>query len=245
MKHGPFTHDCIVFPNKIKPQKVQMPLPIYLLADSQLLFWHQNQEPFLASVRRLLKATEPNVAYLGASNGDEPQFFEIFQSAMESAGIRHSRHIRARPDEASLAFLRHADLILLAGGDVKRGWEAFECAGILPMLEKRYREGSLLMGISAGAMQLGTWSWEGDLPEPGKLFKTLGLVPAVISPHMEPHWPCLHLAMELSQNGEDAFLGIPSGGGVIHHPDRRFESLRRKAYWLSNPHATPNFFSTL
>jgi hypothetical protein len=50
--------------------------PIFLLSDSQLLFWREEDVPFLERVRKAIEEEEPGkeirAAYIGASNGDAP-----------------------------------------------------------------------------------------------------------------------------------------------------------------------------
>ena len=94
-------------------------------------------------------------AYLGASNGDRPEFYEIFKAALGNVGWTDCRMITSAfsPDER--AWLESARLILLAGGDVRLGWETFGRTGIKEVLLTRYAQGAVLIGISAGAVQLG------------------------------------------------------------------------------------------
>ena len=199
--------------------------PIFLLADSQLLFWRDEEgHRFLDRVRALIDADEPGRplkgAYLGASNGDAPEFYDLFLASMAEIGIRDCRHVPARPSPEDLAFLDEADLILLAGGDVRQGWTAFEESGVKDKLGERYYAGALLIGISAGAIQLGLKGWDEEGP-----FDTLRLVPFVVDAHGEPDWPELHRV--LPKAGEHARgFGIPSGGGALYHPDYSVEPVR-------------------
>ncbi len=201
--------------------------PIYLLADSQLLFWRDEEgRRFLDRARELIAADEPGrpprAAYLGASNGDAPEFYALFLSAMAEIDIRDCRHIPAQPTAEDLAFLEDADLILLAGGDVRRGWEAFTEAGLKERLAARYYAGAVLMGVSAGAVQLGLKGWDEDGTE---TFDTLSLVPFVVDAHDEPSWSGLLRAV--SKAGEHTRgLGIPTGGGALYHPDYSVEPVR-------------------
>jgi peptidase E len=200
--------------------------PIYLFADSQLLFWRVENRLFLQDLRDLLDEEEPlpdpKAAYLGASNGDAPEFYELFRAAMEAIGIRTCRQILSEPDAADRDFLREADLILLAGGDTERGWKAFETAGIGQSLIERYYGGALLIGVSAGAVQLGLKGWDA---EGGRSFDTLRLVPFVVDVHDEPSWG--QLARAVSRAGEHAKgFGIPTGGGALYHPDYSVEPIR-------------------
>jgi hypothetical protein len=200
--------------------------PIFLLADSQLLFWREEGEPFLARARALLAADdpggEPRAAYFGASNGDAPEFYELFVGAMAEIGIRNCRMIPAEPADEDRAWLAGADLILLAGGDVARGWDAFQHAGLPEKIVERYYGGALLVGVSAGAVQLGL---KGSSEDGGRTFDTFRIVPFVVDAHDEPGWA--RLQRLVPKAGEYARgVGIPSGGGVLYHPDYSLEPIR-------------------
>jgi hypothetical protein len=205
--------------------------PIFLLADSQLLFWRDEEgNRFLDRARTLIEAdlagNEPGrpirAAYLGASNGDAPEFFDLFVGAMGEIGVRDCRHIPARPSPEDLAFLDQADLILLAGGDVRRGWTAFEESGVKDKLTERYYAGAVLIGVSAGAVQLGL---KGSDEEGSQTFDALRLVPFVVDAHDEPSWT--RLLRLVPKAGEHARgFGIPSGGGALYHPDYSVEPVR-------------------
>jgi hypothetical protein len=202
--------------------------PIILLADSQLLFWREGDEPFLRRVRALLDADEerarraPRAAYLGASNGDAPEFYQLFVAAMEQIEVRDCRHLPAQPAAEDLEFLAAADLILLAGGEVRRGWDAFKAAGLDQKLVERYYGGALFVGVSAGAVQLGLKGWD----ETGeRTSDMLRIVPFVVDVHDEPSWG--RLLQLVPKAGEHARgLGIPSGGGALYHPDYSVEPVR-------------------
>ncbi len=202
--------------------------PIFLLADSQLLFWREGEASFLRRARALIDADEenagraPRAAYLGASNGDAPEFYQLFVAAMEQIEIRDCRHLPAQPAAEDLEFLAAADLILLAGGEVRRGWDAFKAAGLDQKLVERYYGGALLVGISAGAVQLGLKGWD----ETGeRTSDMLRIVPFVVDVHDEPSWG--RLLQLVPKAGEHARgLGIPSGGGALYHPDYSVEPVR-------------------
>jgi cyanophycinase-like exopeptidase len=206
------------------------PKPLFLLADSSLLFWRRGDKPFLDCLHTLTRADAGaaplRAAYLGASNGDEPSFYELFVGAMELAGISHCRMIPSRPSDEDLAWLARAHVILLAGGDPLLGWETFQRNGVESLLRERYREGAILMGISAGAMQLGARAWRED-PPPGELslFPVLGLAPFIIGVHEAPEWKELKRAMQAAGPGAHG-IGIPLGGGALVHPDGTLEPVR-------------------
>lgn len=200
--------------------------PIFLLADSQLLFWRGEESSLLDRVRSLLDEEEPlpdpKAAYLGASNGDAPEFFDLFTAAMAGIGIRTCRHIPSDPTDDDIAFLKEADLVLLAGGEVGRGWRVFERTKIKDRLVERYYGGAVLLGVSAGAIQLGLKGWD-EASE--RLIDTLRLVPFVVDVHDEPSWS--RLLKAVPKVGEHARgFGIPTGGGAVYHPDYSVEPVR-------------------
>ena len=203
--------------------------PIFLFADSQLLFWHTEEGLLLDRVRQTLSvelADGPlKAAYLGASNGDVHEFFELFVAAMEGIGITDCRMIPTMPSPEDEAYLSQANVILLAGGDPWRGWQVFKENGLIERLIERYYAGAVLIGISAGAMQLGLKGWSEHPQLPHKTFDTLKIVPYVIDAHQEPNWYLLRQVVREMGEGVRG-LGIPMGGGVIFHPDWSIEPVR-------------------
>ncbi|QRN99528.1 Type 1 glutamine amidotransferase-like domain-containing protein [Archangium violaceum] len=203
--------------------------PLFLLADSSLLFWRSGDKPFLERLRLLTDADLAvgpiRAAYLGASNGDEPAFFDIFTAAMELAGISHCRMIPSRPTAEDRDWLARAHVILLAGGDPLLGWKSFQENGLEAVLRERYLDGAVLMGISAGAMQLGTRAWSESGPGPEALFPVLGLAPFLVGVHEQPDWTELKRAVRGAGPGARG-IGIPAGGGALLHPDQTLEPMR-------------------
>jgi hypothetical protein len=59
------------------------------------------------------------------------------------------------------------------------------------------------------------------------MFDVFGLAPALIDVHDEQHeWARLSSIVHMLE-GDTTGLGIPSGGGLLVHPDGTFEALRR------------------
>jgi peptidase E len=206
--------------------------PIFLLADSQLLFWRGTDKNLLTHLQTLLadKIAEgtTKAAYIGASNGDDPTFYDIFLAAMAGLDINDCRMIPVDLSEADHAYLEEADVVLLAGGSIKRGWAAFEKNGLIGRIVERYYNGAILIGVSAGAVQLGLRGWPDSGTPHEEIFHTFQLVPVVIDVHDEPEWSRLKQVVE--KVGHPARgVGISSGGGLILHEDRSLEVLRHAA----------------
>lgn len=208
------------------------PQPLYLLADSQLLFWKRHDRLLLEAAFDGLDRDKPlSAAYIGASNGDRPEFYEVFEAAMDAVGITDRRMIVSSFDGPDRAFVESAQLIVLAGGDVRLGWNTFEETGMKEAILDRHAEGAVLVGISAGAVQLGRYGIA-ETPESlgADVFDVFNLVPMVIDVHDEQNeWARLQRTMQ-SLNAAATGLGIPSGGGVVVHPDATIEALRRPAH---------------
>ncbi len=192
--------------------------PIYLLADSRLLFESRaDGSRFLDDIVSNAGVKKPSVAYIGASNGDNPDFYHgIFSPAFESADVGERRMIVSRPSAEDSLFLEQADIILLAGGSVEMGWRTFEGNGFRSLIEQRYLGGALLIGISAGAVQLGRG---GVTDDESAVLATFGLVPLYVGVHEEREdWKSLRRALSLMEPPLHA-VGIPAGGGVMCHDD--------------------------
>jgi cyanophycinase-like exopeptidase len=206
--------------------------PLYLLADSQLLFWKRHDRLLLdAALDGLARDTPLHAAYIGASNGDQPEFYEIFEAAMDALGITDRRMIDSSFGPDDHAFLERARLIVLAGGDVRLGWNTFEKTGMKDVIMDRRAKGAVLVGISAGAVQLGRYGIAGTPQSPvTDLFGVFELVPMVIDTHDErAEWARLSRAIQLLK-GAATGLGVPSGGGAIVHADTTIEPLRYPAH---------------
>ncbi|MGB3180912.1 MAG: Type 1 glutamine amidotransferase-like domain-containing protein [Cyclobacteriaceae bacterium] len=218
--------------------------PIYLLGDSRLLFTDQfsndgfssndsrsKNPPVFADIPDLF-ISDPNeettkdslsAAYIGASNGDEPAFYELFCEAMNRLGIKTHYFIRSSFTTDELDKLKNAHVIMLAGGDTAIGWKAMLDRGVPDILLECYSNGAVLMGISAGAIQLG---WQVFTAEPvGHIEFTDGLklAPFLVSAHEEnPEWPLLQQLVTESKSISRG-IGLPYGGALVYYPDGEAE----------------------
>jgi len=205
--------------------------PLYLFADSQLLFWKRQGRLLLETIVEQTAAEAPRAAYIGASNGDRPEFYEIFAAAMQSVGVVDRRRIDSTFSPDDRFFLESAHIILLAGGEVRVGWDVFERTGLKDAILARYAKGAVLVGISAGAVQLGRQAIvEAAGSAASELLDVLNLINAVVDVHDERNdWGRLSSTIHLLE-GTAVGLGIPTGGGVVVHPDGEIEPLRHPAH---------------
>jgi hypothetical protein len=217
---------------KIKELKAMRSIkPIFLFADSQLLFWRTKEGLFLDRLRKTVEEDkerpegELKAAYIGASNGDKPEFFDIFVSAMKQIDVTLCRHITAKPSTNDYTFLRTADIVLLAGGSIVKGWNAIKKTELQQKIMDCYHNGALLVGISAGAIQLGLRGWRQTKKIPKDIFPTFQIVPAILDAHDEADWEYLR-SVVVYMGETNRGYGIPAGGGAVYHADWSFEAIR-------------------
>lgn len=198
--------------------------PLYLLADSQLLF-RQGEDGVSDRIRADLSSSDPKAAYIGASNDDKLEFYDLFTAAMQIMGVSQCRMVPSRLGDEDKAFLQEAELVVLAGGDVEVGWRVFEQNGLKDVISRKRYEGTTLVGVSAGAIQLGLGSLtQAEQPKALNLF---GFAPFFVSAHDETdEWFDLRALVNLGHPGVRG-VGIPTGGGAIYSPDGTLEPIRR------------------
>ncbi|HZO12267.1 MAG TPA: Type 1 glutamine amidotransferase-like domain-containing protein [Polyangiaceae bacterium] len=171
--------------------------PIFLLADSSLLFSNAAHGGALRDrIRSAVGDDDPSAAFLG-----EPEAVELFDAAMDALGIAKRRAIGARYSAMDDMCLRAADLIVLGGGDLARGWERVGAGDVKDAITRRYLEGAVLVGVSAGAILLGVGS------------EALRMVPFAIEAHAEEDdWRHLRTLVTESTIG----IGIPFGAAAVY-----------------------------
>ncbi len=183
-------------------------------------------------IRDLVGKERPRAAYLQASGRDDCGLFTACKEAMGLGGVEDCRMISPSLPRDELAYLETADIIFLAGEDVQAGWADFEASGLAGLISRRYNEGALLVGISAGSTQLGQYGWRED-GDGYSIFETIRLVPFVVGVRGEAcAWESLKKAV-VASGGRTHGIGIPSGGGIMYHADRSIEALRLAAFELS------------
>eukprot|EP01006_Ploeotia_vitrea_P031595 TRINITY_DN63923_c0_g1_i1.p2 TRINITY_DN63923_c0_g1~~TRINITY_DN63923_c0_g1_i1.p2 ORF type:complete len:240 (+),score=23.39 TRINITY_DN63923_c0_g1_i1:311-1030(+) len=217
---------------------------IFLLADSSPLFTSpDNTSPLCQAVQHIVasKGTPPNreirASYIGESNGNNEDFYGIFEGAVAHANqgktvklvpkmIRISQGQTAAKaatldhrSSESLAWLSSSSLVLLAGGDTYEGFAAMDKKGILHVLQEKILpdSGKVVIGISAGACQLAKHFMkhenEDDVPSEVETCIGLGCVDYIVDVHDENRkWATLR---QVAKHVGGTGLGIPMQG-VVH-----------------------------
>jgi hypothetical protein len=144
---------------------------------------------------------------------------------MESMEISDCRMVPSQPSREDSVFLEKAGLIVLSGGDVERGWHVFEQNGLKELLPRLRYDGAVLIGVSAGAVQLGLGHLSNAAqPKQIDLFR---FAPFYVGAHDEGNdWFDLRALVNLSRS-DTRGIGLPAGGGAVYHPDGTLEPLRK------------------
>jgi cyanophycinase len=199
---------------------------LYLLAGGR---GGGNMAPILQAVFADIGVPSPTIAYVGAANGDNPEFYERMAGMLKQ--VARCRIVQAItcPDDAdveiALNTLKSADAVFVSGGDVEAGMEVLNKRGIAGVFTELYGQGRLLFGVSAGSIMLAKeWvRWTDPEDEStAELFPCLGVAPVLCDTHGEgDDWEELKAAVQLCPGGALGY-GITSGtclrikpGGVV------------------------------
>jgi cyanophycinase-like exopeptidase len=118
----------------------------------------------------------------------------------------------------ALYVLRSARLLVLPGGSPTRLLAALQATGAAQAVADVLAGGGVVMGASAGAMVLGSWTVLPDAPGGPTAAPALGLVPGVL---VVPHWtayddrPDWMTAVRGAVPEDVRVLGLPEASGVV------------------------------
>lgn len=193
--------------------------PLVLLADSQLLFAGPNSTGFLAWLSAIV--TGKRGVYVGASNGDVADYYQMGRDAFSSLGAQLDWQ-SMRDDALSADY----NFYLLAGGDVAQGWRYLGIPAVNNALQAAREKGALFLGVSAGAMHL-AHAFTSVVDEP-KVF--LGWMDVVVAVHEErQHWPTRQ-HWQKTATALLPLLCIPMGGGLVWQEEQAF-AIGKGAHW--------------
>jgi peptidase E len=194
--------------------------PIYLLAGGN---WRKSNAlmPVFENILAETERKRPQVAYIGAANGDDPSFFDFFKSFLGNAGSANVYQIFLARDQADIkaahAMLSEADAVFVAGGDVEEGMYWLDRHNLVSFMRERYQQGALFFGLSAGSIMLGGhWvRWNNPTDDSSaSLFACMRVASIVCDTHAEEDdWEELKVAVKLLGN-DGVGYGIPTGGCI-------------------------------
>lgn len=198
------------------PARPRPPRRLYVAASSNPLFigpWFTSEvRDAIVAAMQARGSGSPIAAYIGACNGDLADYFSICQAAvgrlslpLPCAHVNASEHGR----DACVAAVQRAALVVIGGGDVQLGWDAMQRKGLDLAVAGAAEAGSVLLGISAGAIIMGSHGYSGKDDEFVDPFPTLNLCPHIFGAHEEAEeWRDLRRAVGASPEGAQPRLGI-------------------------------------
>ena len=161
---------------------------------------------------------KPEIAYIGAANGDSIVFYKMMKSLLMRAGAGKVVFVRLAKEKINIAevknILSSSDVVFLSGGEVEDGINWLKKHRLDEFLKELYDDNKQFVGVSAGSIMLGShWvRWEDPKDdETSELFDCLGIVPEVFDTHAEDEdWVELKTVLRLMGDGARGY-GLPSG----------------------------------
>lgn len=211
-------------------------LPIYLLAGGPGAK-KQSPDPILQMALRELGKTKPSVAYIGAAHGDSLMFYLFIKRMITAAGagkIELVSLVKKKSDmDKARSIIQSADCIFVSGGDVNEGMRVLTERSVVPLIKNRYKEGALIIGVSAGSIMLAKqWiNWPDENNEASaELFPCMNIAPVLCDTHGEDDkWNELHSLMRLTEVDQIGY-GIPGGGAMRISMDGTVEAIGMPLY---------------
>jgi peptidase E len=206
--------------------------PVYLLSGDS--YHHRkSRDPLIREMLAETGRAHPSVAYIGTASGDDPVFFNVIKTLFERTGAGHVELVplaaRESNSENSQAILESADVVFISEGDVDLGMKTIRDRAIAGLIRRRYQEGAVLAGFSAGSILLSRqWvRWrDPDDDTTAESFDCIGVVPLVCDMHDEADgWEELKTLLRLRQVEGEVGYGIPTSMGLRVHPDHRVEAI--------------------
>jgi len=207
-------------------------LPIYLLAGGPGAK-RESPDPILQMALRETGKIKPSVAYIGAAHGDTLMFYLYIKRMITAAGagkVELVPLVKKKSDmQKAESIIQSADCIFVSGGDVKEGMRVLTERSVIQLIKKRYIEGALIIGVSAGSIMLAKqWiDWPDENNEASaEIFPCMNIAPVVCDTHgEEDEWNELYSLIRLIK-GDEIGYGIPSGGALRISTDGAVEAIR-------------------
>lgn len=197
--------------------------PLVLLSDSQLFFAQEYGGWMRERITDHIKGWQQlyghsDCVYGGASNNNEPAFFDLAASALKGMGATDCSFLKFSIKDLPNVEQTRPAVILLAGGDVLLGWQTLSKPDVRNWLTECWHQGCLLLGVSAGAIHLTQMIGLSQDGQPA-LFDFLKFFPVATMVHEEKDaWPSYSIYQQYiaDQKAHTPLpcLRIPFGGGV-------------------------------
>ena len=192
------------------------------MGPAMLIAHGMPDDDFHRRIFELVGREQPEVAYVGAANGDQRRWFERVAETVAKrfgARCRLARTVGVDDRGPAAELIERADVIYLAGGDVSALSERVHALQLGELIRRRHQEGAMLVGVSAGAIGLTKYWVEFEGDEPARRFPCVGALPFAVDCHDEDSdWEELRAllarwAADAPDEEVDAW-GIPAGGAL-------------------------------
>lgn len=188
---------------------------------------HFGTKPYLTEAFRLTGKDKPLALYVGAANGDDPDFGGALSALLEGAGAHKVLwpKLARKKKEGSQArnALAESDLVFVGGGDVEEGMQLLREADLITDFHAAAKRGTVFAGMSAGAIMLGErwirWPRADAGDNEAETYECLGIAPCSLDTHgegdgwLEARSFAEVRARELGKKARA--YGIPSGGALV------------------------------
>ena len=162
---------------------------------------------------------KPNICFIPTATGDNEAYKVNFYSTFSKLNCSptHLDFFKRTPNLKELCLSQ--DIIFVGGGNTKSMLAVWKDWGLVNILKKAYEKGTIMCGVSAGAIcwfEYGiTDSWEDEL----KIINCLGFVPGCCCPHYDgekDRQPSVHSFID--KNLIDSCYAVEDGA-AIHFKD--------------------------
>ena len=166
----------------------------------------------------------PNICFLATASGDAEGYIEQFYAAFRTQRCLPSHLSLFKGHTADLAgFLAEQDIVYVGGGNTRNMLVLWREWGVDELLRQAYREGTILSGLSAGAI---CWFEEGltdSVPTQLNRLECLGLLAGSNCPHFDGE-PDRQAAYREKIRSGDLLSGIACDDGVgLHFIDEELQ----------------------
>ncbi len=207
-----------------------------------ILIAHGNPGDHIHDRAFALAGARPRVAWIGAANGDSRTWFERAATVLRGkygAEVQLARTVGDFDAGETRRIVESAQMIYLAGGDVGVLAERMRTLGLDELIRRRHAEGTLIVGVSAGAIGL-TRYWvrfpddnnnddDDDVSRSSAApsrFPCVGAIALAVDCHdEESDWEELRALLDAWAREEPGAsveaYGIPAGGALVIAADGR------------------------
>ncbi len=146
------------------------------------------------AVIRLTGQRRPRALFIPTATTDSVEYWDIFRTTYSALGCDCEvlYLIRETPSKRRIAqLIREADLIYVGGGNTLKMMRRWRHLGVDALLEKAYRKGTVMSGLSAGCLCWFDWGHSDSMsfydPDDWDYVRVrgLGLINALSCPHYD------------------------------------------------------------